>query len=152
MDMTSGLQGTLYLTNVEDSVVVLKVCHHHHQHNHHHHYQHRNPHQPFNRRGVLKVWLEECNYREYPALTVVEVRFLHLALQIVFRKGSFTNIPGVKTSTWCPDASWRNCSGWKCGYNVLHYRTGAPATVLVWLVWSRLLLGLLNGIISIGKL
>jgi len=54
MDMTSGLQGTLYLTNVEDSVV------------------------------VLKVWLEECNYREYPALTVVEASKLpHNALMQV---------------------------------------------------------------------
>merc|ERR1712150_77841 len=44
IDMTAILQGTLYLTHMEDSKEI-----------------------------VLKVWLEECNYREYPALTVVEV-------------------------------------------------------------------------------
>merc|ERR1719158_1048476 len=44
ISMTSNLQGTLSLTNIEDFKEV-----------------------------VLKVWLEVCNYREYPALSVVEV-------------------------------------------------------------------------------
>ena len=46
IDMTRGLKATAYLTNMDDAEV------------------------------VLKVWLEECNWKEYPALSVVEVSSL----------------------------------------------------------------------------
>ena len=45
IDMTSGLKATLYLTNI-DYVGV-----------------------------VLKVWLEECNWKEYPAVTLSQVEY-----------------------------------------------------------------------------
>ena len=47
LDMTRGVKATLYMTNIDDAGV------------------------------VLKVWLEECNWKEYPALSVVEVDLLY---------------------------------------------------------------------------
>merc|ERR1711970_1695775 len=43
LDMTRGVKATLYMTNIDDAGV------------------------------VLKVWLEECNWKEYPALTFTQV-------------------------------------------------------------------------------
>ena len=44
LDMTRGVKATLYMTNIDDAGV------------------------------VLKVWLEECNWKEYPALTFTQVQ------------------------------------------------------------------------------
>ena len=44
IDMTRGLKATLFMTNIDEAEV------------------------------VLKVWLEECNWLEYPALTLAQVQ------------------------------------------------------------------------------
>merc|ERR1719300_918738 len=46
IDMTRGLRATLFMTNIDEAEV------------------------------VLKVWLEECNWKEYPALTLSQVSAL----------------------------------------------------------------------------
>merc|ERR1719381_406117 len=46
IDMTRGLKATLFMTNIDGAEV------------------------------VLKVWLEECNWKEYPALTLAQVSAL----------------------------------------------------------------------------
>ena len=45
IDMTRGLKATLFMTNIDEAEV------------------------------VLKVWLEECNWLEYPALTLAQVQY-----------------------------------------------------------------------------
>merc|ERR1719378_1434476 len=46
IDMTRGLKATMFMTNIAEAEV------------------------------VLKVWLEECNWKEYPALTLAQVSAL----------------------------------------------------------------------------
>ena len=45
IDMTRGLKATLFMTNIDEAEV------------------------------VLKVWLEECNWLEYPGLTLAQVQY-----------------------------------------------------------------------------
>ena len=45
IDMTRGLKATLFMTNIDEAEV------------------------------VLKVWLEECNWLEYPAVTLAQVQY-----------------------------------------------------------------------------
>ena len=45
IDMTRGLKATLFMTNIDEAEV------------------------------VLKVWLEECNWKEYPAVTLSQVQY-----------------------------------------------------------------------------
>ena len=45
IDMTRGLKATLFMTNIDEAEV------------------------------VLKVWLEECNWKEYPAVTLAQVQY-----------------------------------------------------------------------------
>ena len=45
IDMTRGLKATVFMINIDEAEV------------------------------VLKVWLEECNWLEYPGLTLVQVQY-----------------------------------------------------------------------------
>ena len=63
IDMTRGLKATLFMTNIDEAEV------------------------------VLKVWLEECNWLEYPALTLAQVQYgLSFSLSVIEGELNMLNV------------------------------------------------------------
>ena len=63
IDMTRGLKATLFMTNIDEAEV------------------------------VLKVWLEECNWLEYPGLTLAQVQYsLSFSLSVIEGELNMLNV------------------------------------------------------------
>ena len=63
IDMTRGLKATLFMTNIDEAEV------------------------------VLKVWLEECNWLEYPGLTLALVQYgLSFSLSVIEGELNMLNV------------------------------------------------------------
>jgi len=139
IDMTRGLKATLFMTNIDEAEV------------------------------VLKVWLEECNWKEYPALTLAQVSALphgaQMQVDLIAVAGRCNTLyhtidqnpdrPTARTCTadhcpWaeccsgadcCPAPSWSECHLWPGNYfctnqfsEEVEFETDQNATTLT--VWS----------------